>query len=259
VGTSIRLGRIAGIEVGVNWSVLIVFVLIAWELATYELPVEAPFQSQAAYWVGGVVTAVIFFLSLLAHEMSHALVAVHDGVGVNGITLWLFGGVARLRSDTVSAASEFRITAVGPLMSFVLAGIFFGVEKLLAGAGVPELYVGVASWLARINAILAAFNLIPGFPLDGGRLLRAVLWRFFGKTRATKAAAFIGQVFGAVMVGTGLWVWVRWGDAGGLWFVFLGWFLFEAARAERSAVLRPRGESDTLVSRPPDDYSTPNR
>ena len=233
---SLRLGSIAGIEVGVNWSVLIVFGLLAWQLAVIELPYQAPLQSDAAYWAAGIATAVVFLGSLLAHEMSHALVAVRDGVRVDGITLWLFGGMAQLRTDTLSPASEFRITAAGPLMSLALAGVFWGLDhvvSLVTGAG---LVAGVFRWLAIINAVLAGFNLIPAFPLDGGRLLRALLWSFIGKRRATLVTSIIGQGFGIAMIAGGIWLYAKHTDTSGIWFALLGWFLFGAAGGQRRSI-----------------------
>lgn len=144
---SIRLGRIAGIEIGLNWSLLLVFWLVAWSLAAARFPSQFTGYPTAVYWVAGVATAVVFFASLLAHELSHAVVARRAGVRVEGITLWLFGGVARFRGEAMTPREELRIAVVGPLMSLVLAGAFALVAFLLDAAGVPDLIVGTAAWL----------------------------------------------------------------------------------------------------------------
>lgn len=234
---NVRLGRIAGIPVGMNWSLLIAFWLIAWNLAAGRFPREAPGHSVAAYWWAAAIAALLFFASLLAHEVGHALLARREGVAVADITLWLFGGVARLQGDVASAAAEARIAVVGPLVSLALAGVFGLVAAGFARAGLP-LPADVCRWLAIINAVLAVFNLVPAFPLDGGRVLRALLWQWRGRrTWATAIAARAGRVFGYALIVFGLFELFVGGSAAGLWSVFLGWFLLSAARAEESAVL----------------------
>lgn len=245
---SIRLGRIAGIEIGLNWSLLLVFWLVAWSLAAARFPSQFTGYPTAVYWVAGVATAVVFFASLLAHELSHAVVARRAGVRVEGITLWLFGGVARFRGEAMTPREELRIAVVGPLMSLVLAGAFALVAFLLDAAGVPDLIVGTAAWLGFINAILAIFNLVPAFPLDGGRVLRAVLWGR-NKTRlaATRTAALAGRVFGYLLIGFGLFQFAFAAVLGGVWFVFLGWFLLGAAQAEESQTMLRSALKDVSV------------
>lgn len=234
---NVRLGRIAGIPVGVNWSLLLAFWLIAWNLAAGRFPQEVPGHGVAAYWWAAAVAALLFFASLLAHELGHALLARREGVAVADITLWLFGGVAKLQGDIVSAAAEARIALVGPLVSLALAGGFGLVAAGFAGAGLP-LPADVCRWLAVINAVLAVFNLVPAFPLDGGRVLRALLWQWRGRrTWATAVAARAGRVFGYVLIVVGLFELFAGGVAAGLWSIFLGWFLLSAARAEETAVL----------------------
>lgn len=233
-----RIGRIAGIPVGANWSLLVVFWLIAWSLAAGEFPDAHPGRSDTAYWVAGVFTALVFFGSLLAHELSHALVARRRGMAVEGITLWLFGGVARLGGEASTARVELQVALVGPLVSLAAAAAF-GVAALLAdGLGASALVVAVPAWLARINLVLALFNLVPAYPLDGGRVLRAVLWARHGdRLRATATAARAGTAFAYVLIGVGLLDFAGGGRLGGLWFVFLGWFLLLASRAEEAGVL----------------------
>jgi Zn-dependent protease len=166
---SIRLGRIGGVPVGVHWSVAFIFGLVTWELATSAFPDAYGTGSHPAYWVAAGIAAALFFASLLAHEGSHAVAARRHGIGVRSITLWLFGGVAQLEGEAHSPGADFTIAAVGPGMSVVLAGAFAGTQLLLEHAGVHGLVVGVCSWLWEINLLLAAFNLIPAAPLDGGR------------------------------------------------------------------------------------------
>ena len=235
---SIRLGRIAGIHIGMNWSLLVIAWLIAWSLAGQQLPAEYPGYATSAYWTAGILASIVFFASLLAHEMSHALQARRENVEVEGITLWLFGGVARMRGEAMSAGGEFRITIAGPLSSLSIALVFFLLGLALDAANASELLVGTFFWLARINAVLAAFNMIPAFPLDGGRVFRAWLWRKKGdKTRATVVAARVGRGFGYLLVAIGLIDFAVNSEFGGLWFVLLGYFLTTAARSEESHVL----------------------
>lgn len=231
---SIRLGRLVGIPVGVHWSVLVIAWLLGWSLASSFLPGEAPGHSPLAYWVAGLTVAGLFFTSLLAHELGHAVLARRNGVDVDGITLWLLGGVARLNGHAASPAADFRIAAVGPVVSGSLSGLFGLAAIGLAAVEAPDLLTASTAWLARVNIILAAFNLLPGAPLDGGRLLRAVIWRLRGDRReAIVLAARTGSLLGYGLVVLGLVELVVGANLGGLWFVILGVFLSTAASAER--------------------------
>ena len=223
---------------GLNWSLAIVFVLIVWTLAGQVLPSVAPGQQQSAYWLVSVVAVVLFYVSLLSHELGHAIVARRLGVKVDGITLWIFGGVARLRGDAATPGTEVKIAIAGPLVSLALA-ILFGVSTFaLDATGGPALVEGGIAWLAGTNAMLLFFNLIPAFPLDGGRLLRAWLWQRSGdRYRATSGAARLGRICAFLMIGLGLLSLVINGAISGLWLIFLGWFLMSAARSEESQVL----------------------
>jgi Zn-dependent protease len=230
---SIHLGRLAGIRIGAHWSLLVVFALITWSLATAQLPVQAPGQPVAAYWLVAAITALLFFGSLLAHEMGHALLARSLGIEIEGITLWLFGGVARFRADASGASAELRIAAIGPGVSLGLAVVFLVLAAALRAAAAPPLVVAAFSWLGVVNAVLGVFNLLPAFPLDGGRVLRAVLWLRSGQVRqATATAARVSAVIAYLMIGLGI-VFFFLGDVlNGIWLAFLGWFLLTAARAE---------------------------
>lgn len=230
---SIRLGQIAGVRVGINWSVLVIVVLLALGLAGARFPSEFPGRPEIAYLVAGLVAAVVFLLSLLAHELAHAVVARRNDVEVDGITLWLFGGVARLKGEAADPGADFRIAGVGPLVSVLLGVTFLALARLWALAGLDGLVLGVLGWLGVINLALAVFNLVPAAPLDGGRLLRAYLWRRRGdRASAAITAARAGSVFGFFLVGLGLLQIALAGGFGGLWLVLIGWFLINAARAE---------------------------
>ncbi|HUX05569.1 MAG TPA: site-2 protease family protein [Acidimicrobiales bacterium] len=233
---NIRLGKIRGIPIGANWSVLVIFLLVAWELSDLILPTYHPNAATATYWVVGVATTLLFFASLLAHEASHALVARRNGVGVRRITLWLFGGVSELESDALTPGADFRIAIMGPLVSFVLSGAFALLTVVLHSSGYGVV-VSALGWLAWMNLMLGVFNLVPGAPLDGGRVLRSILWQRSGdRVRAATSAAHAGQVVGYILVALGLWEILVLGIFG-LWFVFLGWFLLSAARSEESSVV----------------------
>src|SRR5256886_12258415 len=187
---NLSLGRIAGIHVGLNWSLLVIAALIAWSLATGILPSAAPGRTSSAYWTAGVVSAFVFLASLLAHELAHSVVAMRRGVKVEGITVWLFGGVSRFSSETYSPGSQALITFVGPLTSLVLGVVFYLVAVAVGGGGHASLLAVTLSWLGYINISLGAFNLVPAFPLDGGRLLQSLLLLRTGdRPRGTRTAA----------------------------------------------------------------------
>jgi Zn-dependent protease len=237
VDASVRVGRIAGIDVGLHWSLAIVLVLIVWTLAGQILPSVVPDQPQSAYWLVSALAAFLFYASLLSHEMGHALVARRLGVRVDGITLWIFGGVARLRGDAATAGTEARIAIAGPIVSLALAILFGAVTFALDTAAGPPLVEGGCAWLAGSNAVLLLFNLIPAFPLDGGRLLRAWLWQRSGdRYRATSSAARLGRICAFLMIGLGLVALFVQDALSGLWLIFIGWFLMSAGRSEASQV-----------------------
>jgi len=233
---SIRLGRIAGIRVGANWSLLVVFWLMAWGMATGRLPNDHPGYADAAYWAAGVLTALAFYVALLAHELGHALMARRQGIPVQSITMWLFGGVTRMKGESACPAAALRVAAVGPIISLVVAGAFAVLALALDQVGAPPLLGGVAGWLAGMNLILAIFNLLPAAPLDGGRILQALLWRRRGdRFSASVTAARAGRGFGYALVGLGVAAFSAGPGVGALWFVLLGWFLLLAARSEQMA------------------------
>jgi len=228
--STLRFGRIAGIEVGAHWTWLLVVALVVWSLAAGVFPAENPGLAPGVYVAMAVVAAALFFASLLAHELGHAVQARRDGVAVEGITLWVFGGVARLAASPPSAAAELRIALAGPLVSLVAGVAFVG---LSAALGLPGAVDGVVYWVGSINLLLLAFNLLPAFPLDGGRVLRALLWWRGGDlARATAAAAAVGRAFAAGFIALGFVLAVFAGTLGGLWMALIGFFLPSAAEAE---------------------------
>lgn len=238
MNASVRLGRVFGIEIGVNWSVIFFFALITWTLATAVLPADVPHQSTAAYWLTGIAGGLLFYVGLLAHELSHSLVARRNGVQVSGITLWLFGGVSQLGGEPKSAGVEALIALVGPLTSILVAAVLVGLGAAVSALGGSALVVDLCDYLAYVNLGLGLFNLIPAFPLDGGRLLSAFFWWRFGtRQRGVHAAVQVGRVFSFLMIALGLFELFRGNVVNGLWIAFIGWFLLSAASAEESATV----------------------
>ena len=243
-----RVGKIAGFELRIHWSTLLIFGLLVWSLAAEQLPADAPDASGARYLVAALVAGLAFYGGLLAHEVSHALVARRDGIEVDGLTLWLLGGVASLRGEPRSPGADLRIAAVGPAVSLAVAALAGTVAFVLDGVGASSLVVATVMWLAGINAILAVFNLVPAAPLDGGRILRAALWAWRGDRRwAAVTAARAGEAFGYLLVGLGL-LSLLYPGVGGLWFLILGWFLINAARAEQAQATLEDTLGDIRVS-----------
>ncbi len=233
---TIRLGRIRGIEIGANWSVLLIAALLTVGLAEGVLPTAAPHHLAAAYWVTGAVTALLFFAALLVHELSHAVVARRHGLEVRRITLWLLGGLAQTDSTSPDADTELKVGVIGPVVSLLIgvvaALLAFGVGQVSS----MDLTAAALWWLAIINLVIGAFNLLPAFPLDGGRVLRAALWRLWGdEVRATVAAARVGRLFGYGIVAFGLMLFLAGALVDGIWFALIGWFLVAASGAESAA------------------------
>ena len=223
------IGRFGGVEVRLHWSLLAVFALIVWSLADGVFPSQNPGLSDGTYLGIAIVAALLFLASILLHELGHSWVARREGIEVDSITLWLFGGVAEFKDRFSSAGAEFRVALSGPLISIGLGVLFV----LIALAELPTAVDAVAAWLGYINLILAAFNLLPASPLDGGRVLHAALWRAKGDFAwATRIASEIGQGFGYLFITLGLVMFVFQGSFSGAWLAFIGWFLLQGARAE---------------------------
>lgn len=223
--TGFTLFRIFGIRITLDFSWFVVFTLVFVALAAGYFPRHFPGYEAQAYWLAGLAATLLFFTSVLLHELSHSLVAIRAGVEIPEITLFIFGGVARMGEEPRDPRVELRVALVGPLCSFALA-VFFALVKIAVTDVVPPLFTAVASYLSWINLALGLFNLIPGFPLDGGRVLRAVLWWKTGsQTYATKIASDIGKGFAvALMLLGGLQIFAGF-LVNGLWLLFIGMFL----------------------------------
>ncbi len=250
---SLHLGKIAGISLEINASWLIILVLLTVSLALGWFPAAVPGLPQGAYWGLGLIAAVLLFVSVLAHELAHSLVANARGLPVKSITLFIFGGVSNLEKEPRTPGSEFQITIVGPLTSLVIAVICWFIHNALLGVSLPA--AAVFGYLAITNALLTVFNLIPGFPLDGGRLLRSILWKATGNLRtATRWATRVGQVIAWLFILAGIWLFFTGNFLDGLWLGFIGWFLLSSAQAasvqaqlEGSAWSHHRAISRTLL------------
>jgi Zn-dependent protease/CBS domain-containing protein len=229
-GTSWRVAKIAGIEVRIDSSWAVIALLITYSMYL-RLSILYPELSGGGAVGLAIVSAVLFFGSVLVHELAHALVAQARGIRVQDITLFLFGGATRARVESRGPGDEFLIALVGPLTSGLLAGLF-GIVAGLSSDLLSRPLAGTFGYLAWTNLLLAAFNLVPGFPLDGGRLLRSAIWKTTGSLpRATRIASLAGQGVGWLLVAAGV-AWLLAGDlAGGIWFAFIGWFLVQAARS----------------------------
>lgn len=232
MGGAFSLGRIFGIQFRLHYSWFIIFLLITFSLSWQYFPSAYPKWDNLTYWVIGIITSLLFFTSVLAHELAHSLVGRANGIPVKSITLFIFGGVAHMTREVTRHGAELKMAVAGPLSSLILAGLFFLLHWLFGGMSEPV--VAVAFWLAQVNALLAGFNLIPGFPLDGGRVFRSLLWHFSGDyQRSTRIATRVGRGIGYLFVLVGfLFIFLyphQWFS--GLWLAFIGWFLANTATA----------------------------
>jgi Zn-dependent protease/predicted transcriptional regulator len=230
----VKLGRIGGIEIGLHYSWFIVAILIALSL-TANFHHIRPDWNTGVVWTAALITAVLFFVTLLLHELAHSLVAKSRGLPVRAITLFALGGVSQIESEATDAKSEFWIAIVGPLTSFGIGAVCILLARWSSvsfGADAEYPVNTVLLWLGYINIGLAVFNMIPGYPLDGGRVLRAIIWWISGNAeQSTRASAWVGQVVAFLMILLGLFRFFVGANFGGLWLAFLGWFLMDAARS----------------------------
>ncbi|WP_414578858.1 site-2 protease family protein [Anabaena sp. CCY 9402-a] len=233
-----RLGSIFGFEIRIDLSWLVIFFLVLWTLGAGLFPANYPGLDNTTYFGMGIVATLLFFASLLAHELSHSFVARSKGIPVEGITLFIFGGVSRTRMDAETPGDEFQIAVIGPVTSLVLSALFGLLWYIGRNAGWSVVINGVTSYLASINLILAIFNMLPGFPLDGGRVFRSLVWKYTGNLKkATQIASTGGKLLAYLLIFLGLLQTFGGAVLGGLWFVLIGWFLYTAAEASYEEIL----------------------
>ena len=248
-GRGIHLFTIFGFAVRLDPSWFIVAVLATSNLATQLFPVQNPGLPRATYWWMGIAGALLLFASVVVHELAHSLVARRYGVPMRGITLFLFGGVAEMTSEVPHPRAEFWIAIAGPAMSLAIALAGWGLSLAGAGIGLPVPVLGVVAYVAAINGMLVAFNMVPAFPLDGGRVLRAILWHWKGSLRrATRISSQIGSGFGFLLIAAGV-LFVIQGNWGGIWFFLLGLFLRNAAQMSYQQLLLRRAFEGEPVAR----------
>ena len=230
MGPGWKIGRLAGIDLAIHPSWLVIAFLVTYSLAEFQFPAQFRDWTTQTYWVVAVATAILFFASVLAHELSHAIVARQLGLRVEGITRFIFGGATTIDEDSRTPREEALIAIAGPATSLLIGAVLIGGDLVVAHPQVAALL----GWLGFINILLGLFNLIPGFPMDGGRVLRAILWRVRGdRLVATRNAAMVGRAFAYVLIGLGVFLALRPGGSifSGLWLALIGWFLSNAAEA----------------------------
>jgi Zn-dependent protease/CBS domain-containing protein len=238
---SFKLITLFNIPVEVNYSWFIILGLVLFTLAHGYFPVTNPDLPEAAYWLMAAVAALLLFASLLAHEFSHSLVAIRNDLPIHGITLFVFGGVAHLEKEPATPAVEFKMAAAGPAMSFFLALVFLALTQTFYSLGLPNYIVSICNYLFLINLTVGTFNLIPGFPLDGGRVLRSIVWHFTKNLRqATRIASFFGKSFAFILIVYGLLNLFSGSLITGIWFIFIGLFLQEAAGTSYQQIILKR-------------------
>ena len=251
---SVNIGRILGIPIRVHWTLWFVFLLIAWSLAVGYLPSTYPNQTQAAYWSIGTVSALVLFLSVLIHELSHSYIAKKNGLPISRITLFFFGGVSELSEEPQDAGLEIRMAAAGPLTSFAIAGVLGALWLLGQVFSAPWWVPAILGYNALINIALGGFNLIPAFPLDGGRVLRGGLWRNSKNLlKATMTATRVSEGLSLLMIAAGLLLIIFTSQfVNGVWIIFLGWFIRSGAetslrQTQMTEALHGVGVSDLMT------------
>jgi Zn-dependent protease/CBS domain-containing protein len=249
-GRRIKLFKIFGFEIGIDWSWIIIAVLIAWSLSVGFFPFRYGGLSTETYWVMGIIGALGLFISVIFHELCHSLVARRYGMPMKGITLFIFGGVAEMTEEPPSPKVEFLMAIVGPISSFVIGLVFYGVYFLGRQNGWSDPVIGVVQYLGFINGLLAVFNLVPAFPLDGGRVLRSILWGWKKNLRwATHISSRIGSGFGILLIVLGIYQFLRGNVIGGMWWFLIGMFLRGAAKTSYQQLLLRKALEGESVKR----------
>lgn len=251
---SLHLGKIAGIDIYINFSWLIILVFLTWSLATGWFPQLYRGWSISTYWIVSFIATLLLFVSVLLHELAHSLVARARGLQVKNITLFIFGGVSNIQEEPASPGVEFQMAVVGPVVSLLIGGAALLLQLPLQGSN--SSLQGILFYLGVTNILLGIFNLIPGFPLDGGRVLRSIIWKISGSLRrATQVSTIVGQVIAYLFILWGIWLFFTGDLLGGLWIGFIGWFLLSSAQAANSQVMlqsmfRGVTVSDVMNTRP---------
>jgi Zn-dependent protease len=236
MASSLRLGKLFGIDISVHISWFIVLVFLTWSLASRWFPQFLTGLPSSTYWIIGFISALLLFVCVLIHELAHAMVARVHGLTVRGITLFLFGGIAQIDQEMKRPSVEFQVAIAGPIVSFLLASVAFLLALPLWGRSAPG--VAVLVYLATTNLLVGLFNLIPGYPLDGGRVLHAIIWKITGNIqRSIRMASLVGQGCGYLLILLGLAEFFIGNAIGGLWTALIGWFLLSAAQTSRTHVV----------------------
>ena len=233
---SLRIGKIAGIDIYIHVSWIIILVLLTVSIAIGWFPQLYPGQSTANYWIVSLIAALLLFVSVLLHELAHSLVARRRGLPVKNITLFIFGGVSNIEQEPKDPGIEFQVAVVGPLTSILIGVVCFVLQLPLRGTNSP--LEEILFYLAVTNLLLGVFNLIPGFPLDGGRVLRSIIWKISGSMRqATRADSITGQVIAYLFIILGIWLFFTVSLLDGIWLGFIGWYLLSSAQSANSQVM----------------------
>ena len=249
-GRRFKLFKLLGFEVSIDLSWIILAVLIAWSLSTGLFPFQVKNLSTGTYWMMGIVGALGLFLSIIVHEFSHSLVARRGGVPMKGITLFIFGGVAEMGNEPPDAGLEFKVAVVGPLTSIAVGAVFYGLYSLGTSGGWSKAIVSVVGYLSFINFLLAGFNLLPAYPLDGGRILRSILWGWKKNLRwATRISSNVGAGFGIFLIMLGVLRIVGGNFIGGMWMALIGWFITSAAKMSYQQLITRRALEGESVKR----------
>ncbi len=252
---TLRIGKIAGIDIEVHVSWIIILVLLTVSLATGWFPQLYAGWSTATYWLIALLSSLLLFVSVLLHELAHSLVARRRGVPVKSITLFIFGGVSNIEREPASPGIEFQLAFVGPLTSLAIGVVCYLIQLPLRSTNSP--LEGILFYLAVTNVLLGLFNLVPGFPLDGGRVLHSIVWRLTGNARqATRVASMTGQVIAYLFILLGIWIFFAGDILDGIWFGFIGWFLLSAAQSANAqgmltSVLRGVTVGEVMNPKPP--------
>jgi Zn-dependent protease/CBS domain-containing protein len=245
---SLNIGKILGIKIKIHYTWLIIFFLISWSLATGYIPLQFPGLSDVIYWIIGIISAISLFVSVLVHELAHSYVALKQGIEVPNITLFLFGGVSQIAEEPESPNNEAKMALVGPLSSFAISALFVLLWFVAVSLDLGPFIIAPFSYIAIINALLGGFNFLPAFPLDGGRVLRAGLWKWKNNLiAATKISIKITEVIAYIMIGAGFIMILLFSLFTGLWIVFIGWFLKNGSEASLKQTLISQALSDVKV------------